>query len=63
MNAIASVDATPTSMKPRSSFFLMPVKSAIAPRIGDTIAISATEAVVMPAKRAVACAGSSPTAA
>ena len=43
MSTMAAAALTPISMKIASSLFLMPVKSAIAPRIGETTAMSATD--------------------
>ena len=63
MNTIAAAAVTPIIIEMASSFFLMPVKSAIAPSIGDASAMTATETVVIAPKRAVACAGSRSAAA
>ena len=63
MSTMAAAALTPIIMKIASSFFLMPVKSAIAPRTGEPKAMTATDTVVMAPNRAVACAGSRPSAA
>jgi hypothetical protein len=63
ISVIAAADVAPIIMKIASSFFLIPVKSAMAPRIGDAKAMNATEMVVMAPNRAVACAGSRSAAA
>ena len=58
MKNMQAVAITPRPKNDPSIFFLMPAKSATAPRIGDSTAATASAIVVAAANRKLASAGS-----